>query len=71
MSGKDLYDFIHAHGYAEYASDVNLQDSLKPSPKSLDWLFAFPKMNKFLVWLMDDCQKFQIFPYNVVKAFNK
>ena len=71
MSGKDLYDFIYASGYTDYIIDTSLPDSLKPTPKSLDWLFAFPKMSKFLKWLLNDCPKSQIFHYSAVKSFSK
>lgn len=71
MSGKELFDFIYSLGYSDYCQDTNLQDSLKPTAKSLDWLFAFPKMSRFLNWVLKDCPKHQLIHYKDVKSYQK
>lgn len=71
MSGKDLYEKLVSLGYLSYASDIKLPESLKPTPKSLDWLFAFPKNKSLLKWLLEDLPESQYFTYAELEKYNK
>jgi hypothetical protein len=71
MSGKELFDFIYSLGYSEYCLDVGLQDSLKPSAKGLDWLFALPKVSRLLNWILKEMPKSQLVHYKDLKSYQK
>lgn len=71
MSGKDLYEKLLSKGYAAYMTENSLSDALKPSEKSLDWLFAFPKIKKFLIWILCELPPDQFFSFSEMSDFQK
>ncbi|OMJ76410.1 hypothetical protein SteCoe_24243 [Stentor coeruleus] len=71
MSGKDLYEKLLSKGYAAYMTQKSLSEALKPSEKSLDWLFAFPKIKKLLTWILYELPPDQFFSFSEMLDFEK
>ncbi|CAG9323143.1 unnamed protein product [Blepharisma stoltei] len=53
MSGNKLFQKLKELGFEDWAKSQGISPSLLPqNPQSLEWIFAFPRINNLLQWLL-------------------
>jgi len=70
MSGEDLLAKVKALGFEEFLKEEGVSKAMAPvSGKTLDWIFAFPKVAEAMNWVLENTSSSNVVSVQELKSF--